>query len=51
MGLGSKEKMKVTFLRLFDNPPSKYLIFKKIYCMQWLFWLFTKVKRGLGIDS
>ena len=35
--LGSKEKMKLTFLRLFDNPLSIYLIFKRISFMQWLF--------------
>ena len=33
------KKMKLTFLRLFDNPLSKILIFKKISCMQWLFWI------------
>ena len=27
-GLGSKEKMKLPFLRIFDNPVSKYLILK-----------------------
>ena len=36
--LGSKEKMKLPFLRLFDNHLSKYLAFKIISCMQWLFW-------------
>ena len=34
-----KEKIKLTFLRLFENPLLKYLIFKKISCMQWLFWV------------
>ena len=33
--LGSKEKIKLTFLRVFDNLLLKYLIF----CMQWLFWV------------
>ena len=31
--------MKLPFLRLFDNPLSKYLTFKIISCMQWLFWV------------
>ena len=46
--MGSKEKIKLTFLRLFDNPLSKYLIFKRISCMQWLFWVITKIKQGSG---
>ena len=39
-GLGSAEKMKLLFLRLFDNPPWKYLTFKTIYWIQRLFWVF-----------
>ena len=35
--LGSKEKIKLTFLRVFDNLLLRYLIFKIIFCMQWLF--------------
>ena len=43
--------MKLTFLRLFDNPLSKYLI-KRIFCMQQLFLGYLpKLKRGLGIAS
>ena len=30
MFLSLREKVKLTFLRLFDNPLSKYLILKKI---------------------
>ena len=40
--------MKITFLRLFDNPLSKYRIFKRVSCVQWLFVWFTKVKKGSG---
>ena len=36
--VGSKEK-KSTSLRLFDNGLSKYLIFERISCTQWLFWV------------
>ena len=32
-----KEKIKLISLKVFDNPLSKYLILKRIYCMQWLF--------------
>ena len=38
-GLDSKEKMKLPFLRLFDNPFSKYLTFKIVSCLQRLFWV------------
>ena len=34
-----QEKIKLPFLRLFDNPLSKYLTFKIISCMQWMFWV------------
>ena len=44
--MGSKEKIKLNFLRLSDNLLSKYFIFKRISCIQWLFWLFTKIKKG-----
>ena len=30
--------IQVNFLRLLDNLLSKHLIFKRISCMQWLFW-------------
>ena len=32
-----ERKIKLTFLKLFINSLSKYLIFKRIACMQWLF--------------
>ena len=32
-------RYKLPFLRLFDNLLSKYLTFKIIPCMQWLFWI------------
>ena len=46
---GFERKKKVTFLRLFDNPLSKYLGFKIIYCMKWLFWVIYQNYRGLGL--
>ena len=49
MGQSLKEKIKLTLLRLFDNPLSNYLIFKIIYCIQCSFGLFTNIKRGLGL--
>ena len=37
----------MTSLWLFDNPLPKYLIFKRINCIQWLFWVYLpKLKRG-----
>ena len=45
-----KKKINLTFLRLFDNPFSKYLIFRIIYCMQCLFWvIYQNWKRRLGL--
>ena len=38
-GTEFKRKNKVAFLRLFDNPLSKYITVKRISCMQWLFWV------------
>ena len=35
-----KRKIKLTFLKLFDNSYSKYPICKRIPCMQWLFGCF-----------
>ena len=32
-------KKKLSFLKLFENSFSKYLICKRILCMQWLFWV------------
>ena len=34
-----KKKINLTFLRLFNNPLSKYLIFRIISCMKCLFWV------------
>ena len=42
-GLGSKEKLKLPFLRLADNPLSKYFTFKIISCTQWLFWVIYQI--------
>ena len=45
-----KKKINLTFLRLFDNPLSKYLIFRIISCMQCLFWvIYQNWKRRLGL--
>ena len=48
--MGLKEKIKLTFSRLFDNPLSKYLILKKnfLHAMAVLGYL-AKLKRGLGL--
>ena len=35
--------MKLPFLRLFDNPLSKYLTFKIVSCIQWLFWVIYQI--------
>ena len=51
MGLGSKEKSKLNFLKVFDNPLSKYLILKKILAFNGCFRLFTKIKRGLPFGA
>ena len=44
-----KEKYNDLFVRLFDNPLSKYFTFKIISCMQWLFWVIYQYYRGLGL--
>ena len=41
-----KEIGLIYFLRFFDNPLSKCLIFKTISCMQWLFWVICKIMKG-----
>ena len=46
---GFERKNEITFLRLFDNPLSKYFTFKIISCMQWLFWVIYQNYRGLGL--
>ena len=45
-----KERIKVTFSKIFDNPLSKYLIVKRISCMQWLFWVVYQNKKGFGTN-
>ena len=46
-GLGAKEKL--TFKIFFDNPLSKYFIFKRVSDMHWLFVIgFTKIKNVSG---
>ena len=42
----------VTFLWLFGNPLLKYLNFKRISRIQWLFWvIYQNLKRGLRLAS
>ena len=43
-----KQKIKLTFLRLFDNPFSKHLIFKKFLECNGCFGLLNKIKKGSG---
>ena len=47
-GTGFERKIKLTFLRRFDNPLSEFLIFKIISYMQCALGYFPKFKRGLG---
>ena len=35
--VGLTEMTKLPYLSLLDNPLSKYLIFERVSCMQWLF--------------
>ena len=45
----SVRKIKLTFLRLFDNSLSKYLFLKKnFFCVMAVFVLFTKIKKWSG---
>ena len=46
-GLGFKEKIKLTFLKVCDNPLAKYFSFKRIYYMQWLFRVVYQYKKGV----
>ena len=41
-----ERKIKLTFLRFFDNPLSKYFIFR-LSCTQWLFWVIYQIEKGL----
>ena len=47
-GLDSKEKVKLTFLRLFDNTLNLLFLKKYIACND-CFGLFTKIKKGQGL--
>ena len=38
-GWDRKKKINLTFLRLFNNPLSQYLIFRIISCMKCFFWV------------
>ena len=54
--MGSKEKMKLPFLRLFDHPLSKYFTFKIILSMNamavlWVIYQNYKEVGGLGLAS
>ena len=44
-----KEKVKLTFLRLFENNLPKFLISKRILCMHCVLSYLAKLKRGLGL--
>ena len=43
-----KKKVKLTFLKLFDNTLSKYAILKELIGCNGCFGLFTKIKKGSG---
>ena len=43
-----KKKLKLTFLKLFDNTLSKYAILKELIGCNGCFELFTKIKKGSG---
>ena len=43
-----KEKIKLNFERFFDNPLSKYLIFKCFFAWIGFIGLLTKIKKGSG---
>ena len=43
-----KENIKLNFLRLFDNPLSKYLISQTICFLQWLFWFIYQNEEGVS---
>ena len=45
--MGAQE-IKLTFLGFFNNPLSKYLIFKRVFCINWLFCA-IKITRGLRL--
>ena len=45
-----ERKIKLSFLKLFDNSISNYLICERIPCMHDCFGLFNKIKKGSGIN-
>ena len=50
MGLGSEEKIKLTFLRLFDNPLLKISYFLKNFLHEMTVWGYLqKLNRDLGL--
>ena len=42
-----ERKIKLIFLKLFDNSLSKYLICKRILCMRCLFWVIYQNQKGV----
>ena len=47
-----ERKIKLSFLKLFGNYLTKYLIWKRIPSMQWLLWVIQlKLKRGLELTG
>ena len=45
-----ERKIKLSFLKLFDNSLSKYLICKRIFACNGYFELFNKIKMGSGYN-
>ena len=43
-----KSKNKVIFLRIYENHLWKYLTFKRIFCMRWLFWVISLNRKESG---
>ena len=43
---GLERKIEFPFLKVSYDPLSKYLILKRISCMQWLFWVVYQIKIG-----
>ena len=42
-----ERKIKLNFVKFFDNSLSKYLIWERNPCMQWLFWVIYKNGKGI----
>ena len=45
---GFEEKIKLMFLKVFDNPASKYLVLQEFIACNGCFELFTKIKKESG---